>query len=68
MHQGYAATVIAFWALVGAAGDSRLPVHVGPSSDTTLVLSGGSYLDVRAGVLRPNGAIVVRGGRIVAVH
>ncbi|MDQ3138669.1 MAG: amidohydrolase family protein [Gemmatimonadota bacterium] len=68
MHQGYAATVTAFWALVGAAGDSRPPANVGPSSDTTLFLSGGSYLDVRAGALRPNGAIVVRGGRIVAVH
>jgi imidazolonepropionase-like amidohydrolase len=37
-------------------------------SDTTLVLTGGHYLDVRSGTLRPNGAIVVRGGRIVALR
>ena len=36
--------------------------------ESTLVLKGGSYLDVRAGVVRPNGAIVVRGGRIVELH
>jgi imidazolonepropionase-like amidohydrolase len=36
--------------------------------DSTLVLKGGSYLDVRAGVVRPNGAIVVRDGRIVELH
>lgn len=34
----------------------------------TLVLRGGEYLDLRAGALRPNGAIVVRGGKIVALH
>jgi imidazolonepropionase-like amidohydrolase len=32
------------------------------------VLSGGEFLDVRAGTLRPNGAIVVQGGTIVAMH
>jgi imidazolonepropionase-like amidohydrolase len=36
--------------------------------DTTLVLRGGHYLDVRAGVLRPNGAIVVRNGRIIEIQ
>ena len=36
--------------------------------DTTLVLQGGQWLDVRAGLLRPNGAIVVHDGRIVAMH
>ncbi|HJR50836.1 MAG TPA: hypothetical protein VJ794_07005, partial [Gemmatimonadales bacterium] len=36
--------------------------------DTTLVLRGGRYLDTRAGVLRPNGAIVVRDGRIIEIH
>jgi imidazolonepropionase-like amidohydrolase len=47
---------------------------LGPSSpaatpaESTLVLWGGEYLDVRAGRVRPNGAIEVRGGRIVAVH
>ena len=36
--------------------------------DTTLVLRGGQYLDIRAGVLRPNGAIVVRDGRIIEIQ
>ena len=40
----------------------------GQPAESTLVLHGGRYVDVRAGVLRPNGAIVVRGGRIVAIH
>src|SRR5919108_799267 len=39
-----------------------------PPPDTTLVLRGGQYLDVRAGVLRPNGAIVVRNGRIIEIQ
>lgn len=38
------------------------------SAESTLVLSGGEYLDVREGILRPNGAIVVRGGKIIALH
>jgi imidazolonepropionase-like amidohydrolase len=37
-------------------------------ADSTVVLSGGEYLDLRAGRLRANGAIVVRGGAIVALH
>jgi imidazolonepropionase-like amidohydrolase len=48
-------------AVAGIAG-------VASRSDTILVLRGGRYLDTRAGVLRPNGVIVVRDGRIVAVH
>jgi hypothetical protein len=36
--------------------------------ESTLALKGGNYLDVRAGVLRPNGAMLVRGGRIVELH
>jgi imidazolonepropionase-like amidohydrolase len=36
--------------------------------DTTLVLTGGHYLDVRAGILRENGAIVLRDGRIVEIN
>jgi imidazolonepropionase-like amidohydrolase len=40
----------------------------GGLADSVLVLHGGRYLDVRAGVLRPNGAIVVRDGRIIAVN
>jgi imidazolonepropionase-like amidohydrolase len=39
-----------------------------PTSDTILVLLGGRYVDVRTGTLRPNGAIVVRGGRIIALQ
>jgi imidazolonepropionase-like amidohydrolase len=39
-----------------------------PPLDTTLVLRGGEYLDTRAGRLRPNGAIVVRDGRIVEIQ
>jgi imidazolonepropionase-like amidohydrolase len=40
----------------------------GPPRDTTLVLRGGQYLDTRTGVLRPNGAIVVRESRIVKIQ
>lgn len=36
-------------------------------SDSTVVLRGGSWLDVRAGRLRPNGAIVLQGGKIAAI-
>jgi imidazolonepropionase-like amidohydrolase len=36
--------------------------------DTTLVLRGGQYLDTRAGALRPNGAIVVRNGRVAELR
>jgi imidazolonepropionase-like amidohydrolase len=39
-----------------------------PATDPTLVLRGGKYLDTRAGALRPNGAIVVRDGRIVEIQ
>ena len=42
---------------------------LGPTPpDTILVLRGGQYLDVRAGVLRPNGAIVIRDGRIAEIQ
>jgi imidazolonepropionase-like amidohydrolase len=46
-----------------AAASTRRPP---PSAD--LVLTGGAYLDVRAGLLRPNGAIEIRNGRIAALH
>ena len=36
--------------------------------DSVLILRGGQYLDVRAGKLRANGAIIVRGGKIAAMH
>jgi imidazolonepropionase-like amidohydrolase len=49
-----------------------LVAWIGPRAtlppDTTLVLRGGQYLDVRAGVLRPNGAILVHNGRIVELQ
>jgi imidazolonepropionase-like amidohydrolase len=32
------------------------------------VLTGGKYLDVRAGVLRESGAIVVQDGKVLALH
>ena len=32
------------------------------------MLTGGLYLDVRAGVLRPNGAIEIRNGRVAGLH
>ena len=54
---------IALLALLALAGP---PATTG--RDSALVLHGGRYLDARAGVLRPNGAIVVRGGKIVAIE
>jgi len=55
----------ALLALVLCAAQPR-PRPIAP--DTTLVLRGGNWLDVRAGRLRPNGAIVVRDRKIVAMH
>lgn len=63
------ATILALAAL--ATAQNSPATGPGPGSirpDSTLVLTGGRYLDVRAGVLRENGAIVLRGGRIVAMH
>jgi hypothetical protein len=54
--------MLALLLLLRASGPDSVP------ADSTLVLSGGKYLDVRKGMLRPNGAIVVRGGKIVALH
>jgi imidazolonepropionase-like amidohydrolase len=51
---------------LGAGNGERHASTLSP--DSILVLAGGRYLDVRAGVLRDNGAIVLSGGRIVAVH
>jgi imidazolonepropionase-like amidohydrolase len=48
--------------------DASAQAGASPPPDTSLVLQGGEYLDTRAGVLRPNGAIVVREGRIVEIH
>jgi imidazolonepropionase-like amidohydrolase len=45
-----------------------LRVDAGAPADTALVLQGGQYLDARAGLLRPNGAILVREGRIAEIQ
>lgn len=53
----------------GAAGPPAAILAPGPAgSEPTLVLRGGRWLDARGGTLHPNGAIVVRGGRIVALE
>jgi imidazolonepropionase-like amidohydrolase len=57
-------TAIGAWR--SSAGGTGSPAPL-VSSDTALILQGGHYVDVRSGTLRPNGAIVVRGGRIVAL-
>jgi imidazolonepropionase-like amidohydrolase len=49
--------------ILGVIG-ARRPPH----PPAYLVLTGGRYLDVRAGVLRSNGAIEIRNGRIAAIH
>lgn len=36
-------------------------------SESTVVIRGGNWLDVRAGQLRPNGAIVIRAGKIASI-
>jgi imidazolonepropionase-like amidohydrolase len=41
--------------------------HSTAASAQTLVLQGGRYLDVASGAYRPNGAIVIRDGRIAQV-
>jgi imidazolonepropionase-like amidohydrolase len=52
-----------------ACGSGTAPAKPEPAlSSPTLVLSGGDYLDARAGALRPNGAILVRDGKIVALY
>lgn len=58
-------TALGAWK-ISAAG-TRAPAPLG-LSDTTLVIMGGHYVDVRSGTLRANGAIVVRAGRIVALQ
>jgi imidazolonepropionase-like amidohydrolase len=60
-HRALAAALATL--ILGVIG-ARRPPH--PPAD--LVLTGGRYLDVRAGVLRSNGAIEIRNGRIAAIH
>src|SRR5437773_1689741 len=55
-------------ALSAAVRDPVRRLSVTAPHDRTLVLIGGSYLDVRAGLVHPNGAIVIRGGRIAAIR
>jgi imidazolonepropionase-like amidohydrolase len=59
------------WAVALLLAGTAAPAFAAPEAgapDTSLVLAGGRYFDARAGVLRPNGFIVSRGGRIVAIH
>lgn len=60
--------IIAIVLLASAVSSGNGDHAVSSSSDTTLVLTGGRYLDVRAGVLRDNGAIVLSGGHITQMH
>jgi imidazolonepropionase-like amidohydrolase len=53
--------------LAGWAGPTTAQSPQSPP-DAALVLRGGNYVDVRAGLIRQNGAIVVQGGKIVAIH
>lgn len=57
--------------LAVALGTSSPHASLGASasdSDTVLVLRGGARLDSRSGTLQPNGAIVVRHGKVAAVR
>ena len=60
--------LLASGALALGPSFSDAPADPRPLPDSTLVLRDGRYLDVRDGVLRPNGAIVVRSGRIVEIQ
>jgi len=64
MSPRHRALAAALGALILGVIGARRPPH--PPAD--LVLTGGRYLDVRAGVLRSNGAIEIRNGRIAAIH
>ncbi|HUR93364.1 MAG TPA: CocE/NonD family hydrolase [Gemmatimonadales bacterium] len=65
---GYAALAHAMSASRQPPGDRGAAPNDGSQQDSTLVLRGGRWLDVRAGRLRPNGAIVVQRGKIVGMH
>jgi imidazolonepropionase-like amidohydrolase len=53
---------------IGCGSGTAAPSTPRAAPGPTLVLRGGDYLDARAGALRPNGAIVVRDGKIEALH
>lgn len=61
------AALVQSWGCLAIAVVLRVDASA-QSAQTTLVLQGGEYLDTRAGVLRANGAIVVRDGRIVEIQ
>ncbi|HKT61252.1 MAG TPA: amidohydrolase family protein [Gemmatimonadales bacterium] len=58
--------------LATAPGGGRSPAPpdpaLSPGADSLLVLRGGARFDPRTGTVQPNGAIVVRNGRVVAVQ
>jgi imidazolonepropionase-like amidohydrolase len=58
-HRSLVAALLA--ALTLGAGRAAAP-------PADLVLTGGRYLDIRGGVLRANGAIEIRNGRVAAIH
>ncbi len=63
--------VVAYFGLVAALvalNPLSISAQIGVPADSTLVLIGGDYLDIRAGTLRRNGAIVVQDGKIIAIH
>jgi imidazolonepropionase-like amidohydrolase len=68
LYPRWAPSVIALWVALAPPNQAPDPTPPLIPADTTFVLRGGDYLDVRSGRLRPNGAIVVRGGKIVAMH
>lgn len=65
MRSAIVAPVLLVLAVTAGSGQ---PASTPSAADTTLVLTGGRYLDVRAGVLRDNGAIELSGGRITELH
>jgi imidazolonepropionase-like amidohydrolase len=58
--------------LAVATGPGRpgltVPSRATPSAGSGLILRGGSRLDPRTGTLQPNGVIVVRHGKVVAIR
>jgi imidazolonepropionase-like amidohydrolase len=60
--------LVLFSTVVSLPGGLPGSVSAQVPADSTVVLSGGAYVDLRAGRLRSNGAIVIQGGTIVAMH
>jgi imidazolonepropionase-like amidohydrolase len=60
--------LVLFSSVLSVPGGLPGSVSAQAPADSTVVLSGGEYVDLRAGRLRSNGAMVIRGGTIVAIH